>query len=673
MAIFFVGLFVAGVLGTSTSMTFIWPGYFVLGLAGVLLVGTLFRRVSFSLPRWTTIAVLLLTAYLLLRAAESPVAYFAREDAALVLACFLAYAGFLSFCDSSQRRQALVLLLGALVFANLLFATLQTIFGAQLWLIPGYQRTVSDRVGGLFNHPDHYAAFLAATVPLWLGLATFGRDSLLRRRCWLGFAAICSLATLLSGGWAGWLTWIAGTGTFLAVLAVAVWKRLKPSVRRRALVASTICILAGTVGLVAGSGHLSRQLGHGLFEKNGEASLPVVWTTGLRQVGESPWIGTGSRTSYIYGRTYRSEQLGAEVREPEFVHNEILQVLGDYGAVGLFLLLSVLVLHLGNGWRFVAAYRNFAPSPGEPVPRSDHLALVSGALGAVVAMGTVSLFDFAMHLPVFAILASTLLAVLAAPDPMATALASRETPTLFPGGGLLFATRSVAFGCGVVMVFFGFTFSRSEFHYEKARLAFESDSGDFRQFRHLQEARTLDPQNPFALSLSAHAQIAGITADMATPARRQALEKADHYFTLAQRLYPQDVFAAIGHAAVLDELGKKGRARHRLREAREWAPLYGNLMLAEAEHHLRHGEIRDAENSYHESLHAAAFRDAEAAVQGLETISEWKLIAAQNGIRWEEDDPDSPGPEQRRTLPEAKVEEREFAGEAIPEPGEWEK
>src|SRR5690606_41672014 len=53
------------------------------------------------------------------------------------------------------------------------------------------------------------------------------------------------------------------------------------------------------------------------------------------------------------------------------------------------------------------------------------------------------------------------------------------------------------------------------------------------------------------LALSAHAQVAGISSEMAAPERRQALEQADHYFSRARALYPQDVFAAVGHAAVL--------------------------------------------------------------------------------------------------------------------------
>ena len=151
---------------------------------------------------------------------------------------------------------------------------------------------------------------------------------------------------------------------------------------------------------------------------------------------------------------------------------------------------------------------------------------------------------------------------------------------------------------------------------------------------------------------------------MSPPERRQALEKADFYFSEARRLYPQDVFAAVGHAAVLDELGKRALARERLEDAREWAPLYGNLMLAEAEHYLRYGEVQEAELAFEDAMNAGAFRDYNAALEGLKTISEWKLIAEQDGIDWN-NDPQSQlaSNESRRDMRDARIERRTLAGE----------
>ncbi len=664
VAIFLAGLVLTGLMGTSTSMTFIWPGYFLIGLAGVLSIGGLFRDVSFSMPRWTTVSMFALTAYLMIRAAESPVAYFAREDAAILISGFLVYAGFLTLFTSGKLRRGLVFALVGLVAVNLLFALLQHLIDPKLWILPGYERTNTDQVGGLFNQSGHFTSLMAVMAPLWLSFAAFSRYEGWQRMAWLGLAAVSALIVLFSGSMLGGLVLAAGLIVFAVLSVCVLWKRLKPEVRRKGLVAMGLAIVVSAFGLYAASGPISKGLGHGLFSKTGEASLPLVWEAGMKQVAESPLLGTGSRSSYIYGRTFRSENLDSQVGEPEFAHNEFIQMLADYGLIGLALIMLVVGLHFANGLRFVKAYAGVQPPEGGLLPRSHHLALALGVMASSSGLCCLALFDFALHLPVFALLGAIFLGVMAAPDPMATALKVKG-PSALPGGSLVFATRAVAFGCGLAMVGLGGLFARSEYHYEMARLAFESDSRDFKQFRHLQAARSLDPGNPFAFSLSAHAQVAGITSDMAAPARRQALKKADEYFNQARHLYPQDVFAAVGHTAVLDELGEKNLAQQRLKDAQEWAPLYGNLMLAEAEHHLRYGEVIAAEQSFEKALTAGAFRDSDAAMQGLNTISEWKLIAQQDGLDWRESPLGSPDSgEDRRDLPGAKIDRRTVAGEA---------
>ncbi|MDF1825959.1 MAG: O-antigen ligase family protein [Verrucomicrobiales bacterium] len=661
--VFLSGLFLTGLMGTSTSMTFVWPGYLLIGLAGLLSIGALFQNVSFSLPKWTTLSVFLLAFYLLSRAADSPVAYFAREDAMMVVACLIAYAGFISLCTSAKWRRGVTLTFAGLVLANLCFAALQMAVDPAIWLIPGYGRTMTDALGGLFNQPDHFAIFLAALVPLWLSLALFGREKPVFRFFWSGLATISFLFLAITGSVAGWIALAAGIMCFAFLTTFLTWARLKPSVKKFAVISLTALVLIPVgVGVFAAPSMLS-QLGHGLFSKGQRSGISELWKVGVKQALESPAIGTGSRSSQLYGRLFRSESLGLGATEPEFVHNEFIQVMGDYGLVGLALFVFLLVTHGISGGRFLLAYRRVKPLRGELVPKSNHLALVAGFIPVLAALLMASSFDFIMHLPVMALLAAVLLATLAVPDPMAQALKEDEESQLIPGGSLLFAVRAVGFGGGMALVALGSVFVQSEYHYEMARKAFESGEKDFRQFRHLQNARSLDPKNPFALTLSAHAQVGSINSDMPMEERKQTLEKADLYFSRAAQLYPQDVFAAIGHVAVLDELGKKQRARERLRTSRQWAPLYGNLMLAEAEHYLRHGQISLAQETYAESLEAAAFRDPEAAREGLKTISEWKLIAQQNGIQWESLDRDRPDDGIRRVLPDAQIEERSMAGQ----------
>jgi O-antigen ligase/tetratricopeptide (TPR) repeat protein len=665
---FLIGFLLIGMIGTSTAMTFVWPAYACMGFAGLLSIGLLFKEVTFTLPRWSTIAMFALAAYLLVCASETTISYFAREDATLVLIAFLTYCLFLSLFSAIEWRRRLVQALALLVIVNLVFAALQAFVNPTLWLIPGYERTFSDRVGGLFNHPDHFAAFIAMLVPVWLGMSMYGRKGGMVRYVWMSLAAVSAFVVLATGSAVGILALSVGLGIGGLLSLLILFRKIKPHVRRSLLLGTaTVFVVLSTVGLFY-SASIGGRIDYALLTKGDGASLPLIWKAGLKQVEVSPMLGTGSRTSQVYTRLFRDDSLhGAE---PEFIHNEYLQMLADYGIIGLLLLSVVLLCHGRSGLKFVKAYAAFGTSPGALLPKSDHLALVIGALSALGALGVVCLFDFEMHLPVFVVTASVLIAVLAVPDPMATAIKPAQESATIPGGSLMLVNRAAVFGAGIAMLLFGIVFSRSEYHYEMARLSFDSDRSGFQHMRHLQEARTIDPKNPYILTLSAHAQVAGITPEMPAPARTQALEKADLYFTKARDLYPEDIFAAIGHAAVLDELGHSDDAIEILREARAMAPVYGNLMLAEAEHYLRIGKIEEAEEAYTASLNANAFRDSGAAGEGLLTITGWKLIAEQNGIDWRSDilerrrEAELAKAQDYRSMPAALIRERELASEA---------
>ncbi len=666
IVMFLAGIVLTGLGGTAASMTFLWPAYGFLGLAAVLSIGLVFEKASFALPRWSVLVALALAGYLLARAAHSPVAYFAREDAGLFVAAFLVYGLFLHLLDSAKWRRCFVDVLALLVLLNLGFALVQKLHSPTLWLVPGYERTIASRAGGIFNHPDHFAGFLAMLMPLWLATAAYSRRPPLVR-CVMGALGALSAAVVLGTGCAtAILTLIAGTGAFAVLSGVILHRQATPQVKRGILLASTGAAVVLALSLAVASGPISRVLDRSLLSKGGDLALPQVWKAGWEQAMESPALGTGSRTSYIYGRLHRSPSLDAAAEEPEFVHNEYLQMLADYGLTGLGLLLLVLALHAAGGFRFVRAYANFGAPAGRRLPSSDHLAHVLGAMSSLGALALLAAFDFVLHLPIFAVVAAAFLAVLAAPDPMAAALkpatSARRLPSILPGGWLRFGQRSLVFGGGLAMSLLCAILSQSEYHYEMARRHFEEDRTGFQHLRHLHSVRALDPKNPFAFTLSAHAQVAGILPEMPGPARRQALEQADAYFARARSLYPQDIFSAIGHAAVLEELERSDEALERLREARRYAPLYGNLMLAEAECHLRHGRILEAEHTFAEAMNAAAFRDTAAAQRGLMTVTEWKLIAGQRTTPA----PPPAGPGESRSLPGAKVVERDLAGQAPP-------
>lgn len=630
VAFFLAGLITVGLLGTSTSLTFVWPGYLVIGLAGLTSIIALFRPNKFNIPFWCIGAVFLVAGYLLLRAMNSPVAYFAREDGVLMVSCFVIYMVFLSLIDSARWRKGLFWTFVALLAFNVGLAAIQLFKGGDFWVLSGYQRTFEDRIGGVFNHPEHFAAFMALGVVYLSSIALFGHHSKKLKALLTILSLLCFGAIIATKSLLGIFAVGAGLTCLAFVVTVIGWNKLSKGRRRLTAVGFSLAVLSFAVVLGLNHGKVTQ----GLLTRGGDVKLSAAWSAGVEQFAESPFAGTGSRTSHFYSRKYHPEgsELASEF-ESEFVHNEYIQALADYGLVGLFLIVGLVLLHLYNGFRFVKGYSKFQTANGKILPKSNHLGYVVAAFAGVTTLGFLAFFDFVMHIPALAMFASVFLGYLACPDPMSHALHTEaEDRPFIPGGSLLFAGRSVAFGAGVGLVIFGCVFGRSEWHMEMARLKFESNEIDSVQREHLVKARSYDRKNPFLMSLSAHSYVRAINSEMSVTERIAYLEKAEGFFQKAEALYPQDVHRAVAHSVVLEALGRTEDAGEKLVKAREWAPLNSNIMVAQAEHFLRREEYGKAERSFRMAQNIGIYPDADAIDRGLAAVARWKGIDSGDSI-----------------------------------------
>lgn len=630
MVVFVIGILVTGLLGTSTAMTFAWPGYLFLGAAAVGAIGLLFCKVTFAVPRLTLMLSMVALGYLAIRATDSPVAYLARADIALVLSGLMAYTVFLTVAQRWDLRICVIATLALLTLAHLVAAAWQTWVEPSFCLLPGYVRSGEEESSGFFHESVHFVGYVAMLVPLWVALGVLGRTHRIAGIAWIALALLSATAVALSGNAVGLLSMLTGLVALSLLFIWLSWKRLPKSLRYSFIGAIMLLTLLG-----AGAGVWQRQPVLNLakttiLQRSDGATLPEIWMAGWQQFIESPVTGTGSRTSVLYGTRFRSPLLAPEVENSGFVENEVLQVLADYGLAGIGLLTLVLGCHLGIGMRFVRAYARSDSSISGYLPRSQHLALAAGAISALSGLLMLGLFSAAWHLPIMVLTGAVFLAVLATPDPMARILHD-ETSGALPGGGSLFLTQAVAFAGGIALLICGQAYVRSEYHLERASLLAAGQRETFHIFRHLQNAREFDAKNPQIYTLGGHLHFGSITPEMGDIARRDALAKSAHYYEQALRLHPHDPSATLGQVAALEELGESDRSALRLADAKIWAPLSGKVHLAEAEHHLRRGEILLAETAYQSALNASMDRDDQAARLGLDSLARWRDIALAEG------------------------------------------
>jgi len=658
------GLIASSLIGVGTDMTWQWPGYLLIAAAIVCAVFAggwrqpkLEKQPSRALPNACLIAAGLLCGYVVARALTSPVAYFGREDAALAIAWFSVYALTATVMTSLRQRIALVKTLTLILGINLAVGFYQFSGHPDFGLLRSSANQYAERIGGAFVNPNHLAALLAAGVPLLGSLVIFGRGRPVYRFLFAFVAIMAAIGIGLTRSRGGLLALGGGLSMFAAIGLPLAWffwgRRLRGNAGLSVPLTAFGMIAVIVVGLFyANSQALQQRFGANAFKI--EANRQLFWEGALLQHADapSPWLGAGSRAYRYEGRRLRSEEIHPSVAEAEFVHNDWLQMLADYGWIGIGLLSCVVLVHGGHALQFIRHdFRTRFRRSG--AGQNNQLALTLGAAAGLAALGTHALFDFHLHSPAVALWSALLFGLLAAPRPegdpvkkrrsrSSSSSRSRNTPRspqrspripaapvasgVPPRGvfGIAASTRVLASLGGIALLIAGSFFVRSEWHFEKARLAYLGQAGELdtlTPLAHLLKARQLDPQNPFIHSLSGHAHLlaAHSAADGALPlpVRGAYLKRAGLHLVDALSLYPQDINAMMGLAQVYDSLNQHNDALEVLDNARLWAPLYGNIAQMRAEQLHLLGRLSEAEKAYQVARYARAFGDSKAALRGL--------------------------------------------------------
>lgn len=587
LAILLLGLLATGVLGTETRMLFFWPGCGLIGLAGLLTTLRWRIRMPYAPNDLCLATVLLAAAYGVGRAAMSPVESYAREDAFLLGAMFVTYLLCATVVSHPKSRLAVLVTLLLVVAGDLVVGTIHFSGQWDFHVVPHFARSFGEgRIGGFFNNANHLAAFLSLVLFPTVAWLCLGRSGSVLRLL-LAFSAVAMvLGITLTQSRGAVVGLVAGGAAFFGLGALLVWRTWRHLFTR---------LMIGTVLLTALGAALLVKVNEEAIQRRAEVN-PVttdvrlgIWESALNQHAESPWTGAGSRMFYDGSVRLRSEKLPVYAEEPLFAHNEYLQLLADYGWVGLGLVALVVLAHAFNGLRLLKWFaREKFPRTG--MITSNALAAVMGALTGLAATMGHAVFEFHGHVPATGVVIAALLGFLANPG-----IESGGAPVRLPGLRPLMKIAQLAVGLGMMAgVWF---FGRADYVAAQATMAAGQKDVEG-QIDLLGQAIALDPRNPETHYRRALAILDGVAANAPMSEKEAPLNRAIEDLEAACALSPQHYLYPLALADALDGLLRHDEARAQIERALTLAPLHEEPRLALAIHLHRQARWAEAERAY---------------------------------------------------------------------------
>ena len=550
------------VLVGGTRLLFALPSYGLLATAALCSLVDL-RRAKLTPNKWCLLSSGLFFGYILARAVFSPVAYLAWSDGFMVIGALMVY--LLTACYLTDPRRRLWVLAGFLILVgfNLVIGGRQ-FAGDDKTTVFGFLRSAqyAGRASGFYICPDHLAGFLEMMTCLSLSMAVWSRT-----KAWVkilfGYATFCCLAALLiTGSRGGYLSMIVG----LAVLIVLALQRVRvtsPEWFARTTIAVVILSLALTASIgfaVTYSHSLGERTNHLVDTRDVRLR---IWPAAWQEFKEEPLFGTGSSTFLYYGRRFRDPLVQSD---PVRTHNDYLELLGEYGSVGVLGLLLFLAAHLRWGWKtFRQLCQRSAGQGGGS--GSNAVAWNIGALSAVACLAAHSTVDFNLHIPVNSLVLAFVFGILANPgrflDGHGEQVARFQATDLIP--------RLTLVVLASVVVIWGLPKLPGEYNAEKARVALR-DHHNATALNFARRGVEVEQGNPYLYGYlgSARLNLGGNGPD--TLVARSFREDAVQAFARAVSLAPDDsdLLARLGEAQA--RMNRFSDAEKTFRQALLWDP-----------------------------------------------------------------------------------------------------
>jgi O-antigen ligase len=298
------------------------------------------------------------------------------------------------FSTRQQLKRIVVWMIGLGIIESL-YGLVQSLTGLVLaWDSPFH----SDSAHGTLANRNHYALLLNLTISLGVGFlykksADLFQKQKLKFRQLLGmpdsarlawimvWLAMIGLGVIVSLSRTGIFAMFACVGILLTAAGTAKGGHLAPILVL--LVALVIVGLGSYIGIDAVLARYENTMNSGYFEQD---RIPI-WRDSWRMIRANPWFGSGVGSFQWTFPAY-------ETWEPDtpavYAHNDYLQILAEFGVVGLGLAIWLLVAC----WQ--SALHNLRAE--DPLARGIGLA----ALGAFTATAIQEVTDYALYTPAVA-------------------------------------------------------------------------------------------------------------------------------------------------------------------------------------------------------------------------------------------------------------------------------
>jgi tetratricopeptide (TPR) repeat protein len=565
---------------------------------GVLALGAV-RPDEFVVLQWLAVAIL---AVWLLRIWMAPRFRFLLPPTAWAILPFVAYAVWsyrTADIEYLARQELIQVIIAAVLFfavVNNLFAqgavrilalgliavaTAATMYGIYQWLTgtnsvwqfvrPGYQ----GRASGTYICPNHLAGLLEMVTPLAITLTLlrgFGPLS----RIFLGYASLVMLVGLAATSSRG--GWLAGALGFFILIVVLVRRKTN----WWAVLA--LVLVLGSTGSWLYSRALKPRLEPGPSGKFDDVRFSL-WKSSVALWKDHFWFGSGpGHFDYRY-RGYREAQSEVQPR-PVYAHNDYLNTLADWGLVGLILILTPVLAAAGGvalSWRYL--HRS-----GEAA--GHRVALVLGASAGLAALLVHSFFDFNMHIPVNAFVATALLAIITTHWRYAS-----QRYWLTARWPVRLCATVVLAGVGYYLAIQAWQHTSEVRALSRAEKAPEMSE---QKLAALESAFRVEPKNAHtALALGEQLRSRAWTGE---DEHKQSAAEALEWFKRASQLNIWDPHALIGAGMCLDWMGRHDEAAPYFARALKLDPNHWYTRSMMGWHYFQAGNLPEAERWLRESL-----------------------------------------------------------------------